>query len=224
VARLTKSDIGPWDNYFDGTRCDQRTCGEALVKILVLTSLYPNKAMPVYGTFSRERVRHLKDRCEIRVVAPVRYDFFHGHHNHIPQVEHDDGIAVHHPRFFNIPKFMKWSDAFLFAICILPAVIKIKNTFDPDLIDAHWGYPDGMAAFLIGKLLNLPVVVTLLGSDVNVFMRGAGRGWLLRWYLKRMHKIIVVSEGNLRTRNHQRHRHVESAIADAEVGGREIHG
>jgi hypothetical protein len=36
------------------------------------------------------------------------------------------------------------------------------------LIDAHYFYPDGIAAANIGRALDLPVVVSARGSDINL--------------------------------------------------------
>jgi glycosyltransferase involved in cell wall biosynthesis len=40
-----------------------------------------------------------------------------------------------------------------------------------DVVNAQWLYPDGVAAVRIGQSLRVPVVLTALGSDVNVCMR-----------------------------------------------------
>jgi len=44
----------------------------------------------------------------------------------------------------------------------------IAEGCDFDLIDAHYFYPDGVAATIIGKALNKPVVVTARGTDINL--------------------------------------------------------
>src|SRR5262249_1666757 len=40
-----------------------------------------------------------------------------------------------------------------------------------DLIDAHYLYPDGYAAGLLAERLNVPVVITARGTDMNLFSR-----------------------------------------------------
>ena len=45
---------------------------------------------------------------------------------------------------------------------------QIRAGHDFDLIDAHYFYPDGVAAVLLGRALDRPVVVTARGSDLNV--------------------------------------------------------
>jgi len=38
-----------------------------------------------------------------------------------------------------------------------------------DLVDAHFVYPDGTAALLVGRALGIPVVVSARGSDIHLF-------------------------------------------------------
>jgi glycosyltransferase involved in cell wall biosynthesis len=47
----------------------------------------------------------------------------------------------------------------------------IASGYDFDLIDAHYFYPDGVAATMIGKALNKPVVITARGTDINLIPR-----------------------------------------------------
>ena len=127
------------------------------------------------------------------MLAPVRFAWRRLEKSKIPKVEYCDGLEIHHPRFMLIPKVLKWTDGLLFALSIFGACRRLKRSFNPDIIDAHWAYPDGFAAYLIGRVLQRPVVVTVRGSDVNVFMQERIRGFLIRHYLRRVPKIIAVS-------------------------------
>jgi glycosyltransferase involved in cell wall biosynthesis len=54
-----------------------------------------------------------------------------------------------------------------------------------DVIDAHYVYPDGLAAVLAGRMLDLPVVVSARGTDMNLFPRFKLIGRQIRWTLRR---------------------------------------
>lgn len=75
-------------------------------------------------------------------------------------------IKVHHPRYPVIPRWgmniAPWLMATFTRKCVQELIGKI------DLIDAHYLYPDGVAATMLGKWFNKPVVLTARGSDVNV--------------------------------------------------------
>ena len=52
------------------------------------------------------------------------------------------------------------------ALPVLRGICSDERDFD--LIDAHYFYPDGVAAALLGRALGKPVVITARGTDVNL--------------------------------------------------------
>jgi glycosyltransferase involved in cell wall biosynthesis len=79
---------------------------------------------------------------------------------------------------------------------ILPVLHRqMREGDDFDLIDAHYFYPDGVAAVLLGRTLGRPVVVTARGSDLNILARyPAPRRWI-RWAARRADGLVAVSSG-----------------------------
>lgn len=148
------------------------------MKILTFTSLYPNAAQPNHGVFVENRIRHLVEGgdVECRVVAPVpwfpfRSDRFgkYGQFARVPKYEIRHGIRIDHPRFLTIPKVGMNVSPYLMAACLKPVVERIRREgFDFDLIDAHYFFPDGVAAVMLGEHFRKPVVVTSRGSDISV--------------------------------------------------------
>lgn len=148
------------------------------LKILTFTSLYPNCRQPSHGIFVENRIRRLVDTGEVdvEVVAPVpwfpfaasmfgQYSKFSG----IPSEESRHGIRVHHPRYPVIPKVGMNLAPWLMTRFSKKVVNEAAKRIGPvDLIDAHYFYPDGVAATRLGKLLDLPVVVTGRGTDLNL--------------------------------------------------------
>jgi glycosyltransferase involved in cell wall biosynthesis len=62
-----------------------------------------------------------------------------------------------------------------------------------DVLDAHYFYPDGVAAVLMAQRLRKPVVITARGSDINVLPKALlPRRWI-RWAVKQADVIITVS-------------------------------
>jgi glycosyltransferase involved in cell wall biosynthesis len=84
------------------------------------------------------------------------------------------------------------------ALCaaILPFLRRqIRDGRDFDLIDAHYFYPDGVAAVLLGRALDRPVSVTARGSDLNVIAQHAmPRRWI-RWAARNADGLVAVSGG-----------------------------
>ena len=69
------------------------------------------------------------------------------------------------------------------ALCaaVLPFLRRqIRDGRDFDLIDAHYFYPDGVGAVLLGRALDRPVIVTARGSDLNIIAQHAVPGSWIR--------------------------------------------
>jgi glycosyltransferase involved in cell wall biosynthesis len=83
----------------------------------------------------------------------------------------------------------------LFA-AVLPLLRRqIREGQDFDLIDSHYFYPDGVAAVLLGRALNRPVVVTARGTDLDLISTYAvPRRWI-QWAARQAAGLITVSNG-----------------------------
>ncbi len=148
------------------------------LRLLTFSTLYPNAARPNHGVFVENRLRHLLASQEAvsTVVAPVPW-FPSTHpragerarYAQAPAQETRHGIEVLHPRFPVVPKIGMTAAPFLLYWSMLPFIRRLQNEGRQfDLIDAHYMYPDGVAAVWLGKKLGLPVVVTSRGTDVSL--------------------------------------------------------
>ena len=81
----------------------------------------------------------------------------------------------------------------LLAIALLLRALRLRRRFPFDIIDAHFGYVDGVAAALAMPLLCRPLVITLRGSEL-VHGRYALRRRAMAWALRRASRVLAVSE------------------------------
>jgi glycosyltransferase involved in cell wall biosynthesis len=81
-------------------------------------------------------------------------------------------------------------------VAVLPILRRqLREGRDFDLIDAHYFYPDGVAAVLLARALDRPVVVTARGSDLNLIAEHAvPRRWI-SWAARQADGLIAVSSG-----------------------------
>jgi len=152
------------------------------LRIVTFSTLYPNAAQPVNGIFVENRLRHLVagGQVEARVVAPVPW--FPWRHPAfgdwsafaaVPRREIRHGLVIEHPRFPVIPKLgMTLAPALLYAWS-RAAMLRLARSWPFDLIDAHYFYPDGVAATLLARAVGRPLVITARGSDINQIPRHA---------------------------------------------------
>ena len=171
------------------------------LRVLAFTSLFPNNQQPLHGLFVRERLQALAQYCDIEVMAPVPWappcrwlGERYYRYSQVARLEQHGHLGVRHPRFFILPKILKLSDGLLMAACCLAGVRRLRRTFTFDLIDAHWAYPDGVAAALLAQCLHLPLVLTVRGDDINVMPRQFWRRQCIRWALRRADRVIALSE------------------------------
>ncbi|MFM8330748.1 MAG: glycosyltransferase family 4 protein [Candidatus Methylumidiphilus sp.] len=160
------------------------------LRILLFSTLYPSSARPGHGVFVETRLRHLLSSGEVeaRVVAPVPwFPLTHPRFGEWAQIaktparETWHGLAVKHPRYPLPPKIGMNPAPFLLAAFALPTIRRLRREFDFDLIDAHYYYPDGVAAALLARSLDVPFVVTARGTDLNLIPQYPLPRRLIRW-------------------------------------------
>lgn len=151
------------------------------LRLLTFSTLFPHAARPNHGIFVENRLRHLVASGEATslVLAPVpwfpsRAERFGDWavNARAPAAETRHGIAIRHPRYAVIPKVGMSLTPWLLYRAMAPVVARLLeegNRFDA--IDAHYLYPDGVAATWLGRRFGLPVVMTARGTDVNLIPR-----------------------------------------------------
>ena len=162
-----------------------------MLKILTFSTLFPSSVRPVHGIFVETRLRELLKSGQVvsRVIAPVPWfpsaNPRWGHYAQFaatPSREMRNGLDVFHPRYLLVPKVGMVAAPLAIALAALPTVKKLLNKgFDFDVIDAHYFYPDGVAAALLGKWLNKPVVITARGTDLNLIPQFSLPRRMIRW-------------------------------------------
>ncbi|MDB5445443.1 MAG: glycosyltransferase family 4 protein [Phenylobacterium sp.] len=162
-----------------------------MARVLVFSTLYPNATQPNHGVFVENRLLETLalGGLEATVIAPVPY--FPSAHPRFgryaafaraPKHEVRNGVEVWHPRYLVIPKVGSgWTPGFLYHSALRAARRLQAQGKAFDLIDAHYFYPDGVAAALLGQKLRLPVVITGRGTDLTLVPNDAGARAQIVW-------------------------------------------
>ena len=169
------------------------------MRVILFSTLFPNAEHPQHGIFVWERLRHLIARHGIDavVVAPVPYFPKLGGFGRwsslgrVPRREVRDGVPVYHPRYLVTPKLGMSLYPVTLALGAARVVSRLVRE-GYELVDAHYLYPDGVAAALLAGWLRVPLVVTGRGSDVMVLpCLRIVRRWIA-WSLRRAHGRAAV--------------------------------
>ena len=170
------------------------------LRVLVYTTLFPNSVHPLQGNFVLERMRHLQPFVDMSVVAPIPYfprvrlDQRWYQFASVPHSETFAGFNVDHPRYVVLPKLgMTTHGVSMFTGSFRRVCARLRAS-DYDLIDAHYVYPDGLAATLLGAVLNKPVIVSARGTDINVFSRLRLIRPMIQHVLTRADAVIAVAQ------------------------------
>lgn len=143
--------------------------------IVVLSSLFPSRVQPGAGLFVRERMFRVGQRLPLAVVAPTPWFPMQGLLRRLrpgarpgaPAYEEQQGLPVWFPRFFSIPMLLRRLDGWAMALGAWPRLRALKRAGRLDILDAHFGYPDGAAAVRLGRWLGVPVTITLRGTEAR---------------------------------------------------------
>jgi len=85
----------------------------------------------------------------------------------VPRYERQSGIEIYRPRFLSVPGILKGLDGLMMALGTRATVRRLQSAGRADIIDAHFGYPDGYAAARVARQLRLPMALTLRGTEVR---------------------------------------------------------
>jgi glycosyltransferase involved in cell wall biosynthesis len=162
-----------------------------MIRLLTFSSLFPSSVRPSHGIFVETRLRELvaSGQVQSRVIAPVPW-FFSTHPRFgeyarmasTPARELRNGFDVQHPRYFLPPKVGMTIAPLAMALGAAPAVQRLLDEgYDFDVIDAHYYYPDGVAAALLAKRFNKPFTITARGTDLNLVPQYALPRRMMKW-------------------------------------------
>ncbi|MBY8911582.1 glycosyltransferase family 4 protein [Bacillus sp. YC2] len=147
------------------------------MKVLWMTSVYPSAEKPGEGVFHETQAQELRKLgAEMTVICPrpkLAAPFrmlkkSYRKKEARPAHEWREGISVHRPFYQAVPGQLKWAQPHKrIAASVLSAIR--RQGLKPELIHAHFAMPSGGAAAIVSKALGIPYVLTLHGSDVNVY-------------------------------------------------------
>ncbi len=156
--------------------------------LIVFSTLFPHSGLPGAGLFVRERMFRVGEVFPLVVISPKPWfpgqglirRFRPGFRPPAPREELQKGVRVYFPRFLSLPGLGRRFDGFFMALGSYRLVRRLHRSEGFNIIDAHFAYPDGYAATRLGRWLNLPVTITLRGTEVPHARKPALRKRMLR--------------------------------------------
>lgn len=146
------------------------------LRVLSLSTLYPNDLTPNFGVFVERQMQAVMKRgdVDLTLVNPLGAPPFplslHPRYRalaDLPAEELRGGVPVLRPRFRLVPGIGARFNAAAEAKAVLPIARRLHAEQPFDVIDAQFFYPDGPAAVRIARALGLPVSIKARGADIH---------------------------------------------------------
>ena len=164
-------------------RQEQAARAGSMLRVLTLSTLFPNVAQPTLGVFVERQTLGLValPDVEVHVVSPVGLPPWPlSRHTHyadrarLPEREEWKGLTVHRPPFRVLPRIGERRMARSMARALLPFLRDLRRAFPFDVIDAEFFWPDGPAAMHLSRGLGVPFSVKARGADIQYWGSRAG--------------------------------------------------
>lgn len=171
-----------------------------MLRVLAITKIFPNAVEPLSAPFNRQQFAALSKRCELHVMGTIPWFpgagllgkwSSAGKLARVPRRETIEGIEVTHPRTLFLPRLAHATWGPLYAASIAPVLARFRNKVD--VVLGSWAYPDGFASVIAARLLGVPCVVKLHGSDINLIAKLPGPRRMLEWSLPQAARVVAVS-------------------------------
>lgn len=175
------------------------------MRALLFSNLFPTSRDANRGLFTRQIAAELARLCELEVAVPLPWfppgrlaaRLAPGYAREFGGLASEltvDGVRVSYPRYLLIPRLSERAhDRFMYRG--VRSTIEQRHAVKPfDVINAHWLFPDGVAAMRLGERLKVPVVLTGLGCDVNEDLRDPAKGPRILQALRASAAVTAVSQ------------------------------
>jgi glycosyltransferase involved in cell wall biosynthesis len=184
------------------------------MRILFVTNNFPNPLEPTRGMFNAYTARALARAHDVRVISQISWRDEAARRDvttALPRVRMQDGIEVHHPRYYYPPGVARQAYSWFLWQSVRSTVRRVLAGFTPDVVLGFWVHPDGDIALRIARQAGVPGIVMAGGSDVLVLGRDEARRRCIADVLRRADSVIGVS------------RHLKSAVEALGVPAERVH-
>jgi len=150
-----------------------------MLRVLHVSQQFPCEAYPALGVMVQNAVRALASKVDQVVLAPRPYTlpvpyFPYGKLANLPTRRLEGSYWVHRPRYvYLVPKWLLYPQA---GPALSFSLARYARRLErPDVIHAHWSYPDGWAALALREHFGCRLVVHARGTLERVIARQSPR-------------------------------------------------
>ncbi|MFM5907018.1 MAG: glycosyltransferase [Novosphingobium sp.] len=148
------------------------------IRVLSLSMLFPSAARPGFGLFVARKFDALaaEGSVELDLICPVASPVWPlsllrkpSAAAFAPPPGRTINHAVHYLPFSTVPKLgARWNPQFI-ARAVLPLARRLHAERPFHVVDAQFFFPEGPAAAIVARALDLPLSITARGSDIHLW-------------------------------------------------------
>jgi teichuronic acid biosynthesis glycosyltransferase TuaC len=170
--------------------------------LVVYSSQFPTPGDPNGGVFTLQLAQALRRSVDVTVVCPIPWRPAAGWpfggmasrwYAGVPRTMQYGDLPVHYPRYWHLPWISGPLQPSLQAAAAGAVLRQVGRARTIDCINGHFVFPDGVAATRLAHRLDVPVLLTALGSDLNVYVRYRLRRPQILWALRNADAVSGVS-------------------------------
>lgn len=145
--------------------------------LVLYTTLFPTLREPSREIFTAQLAQALSRHYRVTVIYPIPwlatlpgfrrlgvYRKYAGEPFHYNKGD----IEVYHPRHLIVRGLPLILHSWFQSVACARLLQRLHRQDRIHAINAHWAYPDGVAAAHLARTIGCPILVTALGSDINV--------------------------------------------------------
>ena len=140
-----------------------------MLRILSVCRTLPQPGAPGAGIFVFNRLRAMAGQSDVRVLQPVpTFPLL----KPVPAwarapAREVSGLRIEHAPMFYFPRYGKSLDGYWLSRTVRHWLDSPRSGHRVDLVDAHFGYPDGVGCVRAARSRGLPVFVTIRGLEAE---------------------------------------------------------
>lgn len=172
------------------------------MRVLEVCQEFPNRYYPQLGTFIKQSIDSIADQgVSVTVISPKAFvlpfsAFPYHNFSKLPRTEHAEKYALHYPRYiYAIPKKYLYPVTGISYTHFVSRYAMKNIKPEPDLIHAHFSYPDGYGMMGLAKKWKVPLVISALGTiERKVAYEGSYTSRQIIEAMNFADKVLSVSE------------------------------
>ena len=162
------------------------------LSVVVVTNLFPSTLRPHRAAYNRQQFQRLAEKHDVTVLVAVGC---------LEWVRNFGGFKIRRLKqlniryfpFFYVPGIAVFMHAFYMFCSLVPQIPFVYRT-RPDVLLASWGFPDAVASLVWCRILGIPAVIKVHGSDINVKATMPGQRAQICWALRKAGAVVAVSD------------------------------